>query len=187
MKVRELQFGQYFQYGDVIARKIGDMIVFLNGTSLDSCSNLVKHWENVDVTPIDFQTVVALLVKECMGNNQIVEDPNPDAKVDATTLKPGQFFISNDTIGLVYTNLLCCYLTEGSGCWDYIADTEFNAEFNGVIPISMHQAVLYLAKQLFGTQPQPKRKNHPVYSLEEDDDDVLFDDWFEFDDDDIWF
>ncbi len=144
MKIKELQTGQYFQWGDIIGRKITSWksahsnvsIAFLN-------SHYVDNWEDMDVTPIDFITAVALLAKECMGNNQIVEDFNPDSKVDATTLKLGQFFLTYHSVGFIYQEQKCCYITEGqSGCWDYVA------ELHEVIPLTMHQAVLYLAKKL---------------------------------------
>ncbi|MCK9463022.1 MAG: hypothetical protein M0R80_25650 [Proteobacteria bacterium] len=155
-KVKELTFGQFFQCEDIIARLLGGFVVFFNSKLIlhnqISCCDSYENWKEENVTPIDLQTAVLLLVKECLITNDAV--PEIDyTKVDATTLKPGQFLL-HERVGLVFNNESVCYLHEDG--WDDLKD------LHQVVPLTMHQAVLLVAQDLVGkTATIPRIKLFP--------------------------
>ena len=151
-KIKDLAFGQYFQCEDIIARLLGDTIVFLNSKLILhnqlSCCCDADDLNEENVTPIDLQAVILLLVKECLLITDNAPECDPNNKVEPSDLKPGQFFINErGVVGLIFSNDRACYINDSySGCWDYLTS------IHQVVPLTMHQAVLSLIQTFVGNE-----------------------------------
>ncbi len=151
MKVKDLKHGQYFQCGGIICRYLFDnnpIIVYFNEESIGGrFSDPASFWEDTEINAINFQTAVALLVKECMEKNKYKVYDEFQSK--PTTIPQGQYVrietnISRSTkIGRVCEDDKLFYLQKDLyGVWDYAKNIQL------VTPITFPQAVLYLTQQL---------------------------------------
>ena len=151
MKVKGLKHGQYFQCGSIIARYVTPsgnepLVVYFNDKSTieveTDCKDffdLASHWENIEVNPIDFQTAILLLVKECLQTNQYETLDPHESK--ATTIPRGQYFIQGDRVGRVFADKVFYLQVSECGCWNYAA------RIDAVTPVTLQQAVLFLAQK----------------------------------------
>jgi len=159
-KIKDLPFGQYFQCEDIIARLLGDTVVFLNSKLILhnqlSCCDACDNWKDEDVTPINLQAVILLLVKECLIINDNQEE-NPD-KVPPTSLKPGQYFLDKrGVVGLVFDNERSCYINDQPlYCWDY------TKSIDPVTPLTIHQATLSLIQTFVENEHNSIPKIPPI-------------------------
>jgi hypothetical protein len=143
--INNLQHGQYFQCNNIVARFLtpaghDPIVVLFNEKPLHSGKySAPPNWFG-HIEPIDYQTTIALLTKECIDNNQYTTiDPQP---TKATVVPRGQFFICGTKIGRIADDNNIYYLNpENYLAWDY-------CEKNIVVPITFPQAILQLAKEL---------------------------------------
>ncbi|MCK9463023.1 MAG: hypothetical protein M0R80_25655 [Proteobacteria bacterium] len=152
MKVKGLKHGQYFQCGNIVARYVTPsdnepLVLYFNDKSTikieTECTDYFKlaaFWENVEVTPIDFQTAVLLLVKECLQINQYETLEPHQSK--ATTLPRGQYFMERERVGRVFEDKVFYLQQSECGCWNYAGRMT-----EPIIPVTIQQAVLFLAQK----------------------------------------
>ncbi|MCK9463024.1 MAG: hypothetical protein M0R80_25660 [Proteobacteria bacterium] len=139
MNMQDLKHGQYFQHADVVGRVVDKHAVYFNAPNT---FDLKEAWCNIDVTPVDFQTVILLLINHCIKSEQdTVPQQNTDA-VSPSTLKPKQFFVDKrGAVGFVY-NDKACYLSDSNS---FIYDQTKNIPI--CVPVTMQQAALAIAQK----------------------------------------
>ncbi len=166
MKVKEIPHGQYFiakgsyvcdSYNNIIARKVSEKIVYLNSSeiicSVVGTSNFfdeAESWGNIDVKPIDFQTAILYLVQECINVPPEKKREYPSDKMQVANLRVGEFFLYNNVVARKFNRHAIVCLTDTypnkgvfANVWSAVSQLA-----EPVIPLTMHQAVLYLTQQL---------------------------------------
>ena len=137
--MKDLKHGQYFQHADTVGRVCDKHAVYFNAPNT---ADPKEAWGIIDVTPIDFQTVIILLINHCIKNDQ---DVVPEQKTDAvnpTTLKPKQFFVDKRAaVGFVYSDKVC-YLSDGTS---FVSD--WLKDVPTCVPVTMQQAAIAVAQK----------------------------------------
>ena len=156
MDADKLDNADYFRSTDwdgtlVYGRRCEDGLYFIDFASTKNVNCLsvpIDEWER-PVELIDFQSVVALLVEQCTENNQSVEEINKDNTIDGENLEPGQFFIdlSDDAVGRRFDKPedIVIFLTKSRYSW---MDNSCSLHEEQVVPLTFHQAVLWLVQSL---------------------------------------
>jgi hypothetical protein len=147
MKIKDLQFGQYFQYETLVGRYVPihttpkpPSVYYLNGKIIILADDDVEK----DVTPLTFHEALLQLAQQYTKNNQYVEIPPQNVTIN--DLPVGSFFQQNNKdrfIGRRYGSVVI-YLIPSMHCWDYLTASTLLE----ITPLSPEQAVLLAIKKL---------------------------------------
>ena len=152
MQVKDLENGQWFVERtlcapqQIIGRKLRrakeDIVVYFDVSS-DTLSEPAFIWDGYEVEPINFQSVILLLTKECIDHNQPIEEIYPQNQISSKELQPGQFFkqVQGKQYARIFPNGIIVYINDSAPFW------HINDIYQEAIPLTLHQIVLQLLEK----------------------------------------
>jgi hypothetical protein len=159
MKITEIRDGGYFkipgekQIYDLIGRRYNDGAYFFDYGSTYSGNfifDTIEEIEADDVESITFQEFLQILAIQCAHHNAPVEEINLNLQSEGLELSIGQFVfdVEYNNVGRVFPQDTILYLTkENAGFVDFLSDNA--TQTSSFVPISIHQATLFLLKQYY--------------------------------------